>query len=284
MYKIESLKNRSFESLFESFKDAFADYEMQLEKEELKRMLTRRGFVPELSFGAFDGEKLVAFTFNGIGTFNGVKTAYDTGTGTMKDYRGKGLATQIFEYSLPFLKNAGVKQYLLEVLQHNLKAVSLYKKLGFEVTREFNYFSQNNESILLTLKNTNSVAEIKPINLDEIDQLEGFLDFNPSWQNNIESILRNKKDFKAIGAFYKDKLVGFCVTEMISGDITQIAVDKNYRRKGIGTKLLNEAMNLNLFSSVKCINTEINCESITKFMEYASISLIGKQFEMIKKI
>jgi len=97
MYKIESLKGRTFNTLFESFKDAFEDYEMQLDKEELERMLIRRGFVPELSFGAFVGDKLVAFTFNGIGKFGGVKTAYDTGTGTMKDHRSKGLATQIFE-------------------------------------------------------------------------------------------------------------------------------------------------------------------------------------------
>lgn len=284
MYKIKSLKNISFASLFDSFKDAFADYEIQLEKEELERMLTRRGFVPGLSFGAFDGDKLVAFTFNGIGNFNGVKTAYDTGTGTMKDYRGKGLATKIFEYSIPFLKEAGVKQYLLEVLQHNTKAVSLYKKLGFEITREFNYFSQDNKAIQLSLKNIESEYKIKPIDFESIESLTDFFDFNPSWQNSIESIFRNKKDFKAIGAFYKNKPVGFCVTETNSGDISLIAVNHNFRRKGIGTLLLKESIHLIQHDSVKCINTNITCESISKFLEFASIPLIGKQYEMLKAI
>jgi ribosomal protein S18 acetylase RimI-like enzyme len=57
------------------------------------------------------------------------------------------MATEIFLYSIPYLKEVGISQYLLEVLQHNTKAVSLYKKLGFEVTREFSYFMQKNEGV-----------------------------------------------------------------------------------------------------------------------------------------
>lgn len=284
MCKIDSLKNRSIDYLFESFKDAFSDYEMQLEQEELERMLIRRGFVPELSFGAFDGDKLVSFTFNGIGNFNGVKTAYDTGTGTMKDYRGKGLATQIFEYSLPFLKEAGIKQYLLEVLQHNTKAVPLYKKLGFEVTREFNYFSQDNESVKIPNKNADSDYSIKPINLNQIKSFANFFDFKPSWQNSFDSIFRKPEEFKAIAAYQNGNPVGFCVTEVKSGDITQIAVDKKHRRKGIGTFFVKEIIQMNQNSSIKCINTEISCHSITKFLESLSFSLNGKQYEMIKKL
>jgi ribosomal protein S18 acetylase RimI-like enzyme len=81
-----------------------------------------------LSFGAFKNEDLLAFTFNGIGEYHGIKTAYDTGTGTLKEYRGQGLAKCIFQHSLPFLEEAGIRQYLLEVLQHNEGAVALYKK------------------------------------------------------------------------------------------------------------------------------------------------------------
>lgn len=138
--EIRSLGNTSFDELFEAFERAFADYEMQLDKAEHVAMLKRRGFDPKLSFAAFDGDKIVSFTCNGIGDFHGIPMAYDTGTGTLKDYRGRGLATRIFEYSIPYLREAGIKEYLLEVLQHNTGAVSVYRKLGFEVTREFYYF------------------------------------------------------------------------------------------------------------------------------------------------
>ena len=281
MYRLDSLKDIPFDDLFKSFKNAFSDYEMQLEKDELERMLVRRGFVPELSFGTFDRDKLVAFTFNGIGNFNGVKTAYDTGTGTMKEYRKKGLATKIFEYSIPFLKAAGVKQYLLEVLQHNTKAVSIYKKLGFEVTREFNYYVQDNQDFKVKFNDSIKIKSIEP---DKLEDYKSFFDFSPSWQNSFESVKRNIKEFKAIAAFLDNKVAGFCVMEPKSGDITLIAVDKDKRRKGIGTNLLAEIMKINQFNKIKCINTDTRYIAISKFMESNSIELSGKQFEMIKQL
>ena len=105
--EIKSLEKTDFNTLFRAFGRAFADYEVQLNAEQLRAMLTRRGFDPALSFAAFDGAQIAAFTLNGIGNFNGVPTAYDTGTGTLKEYRGTGLATEIFRHSMPHLRRAG---------------------------------------------------------------------------------------------------------------------------------------------------------------------------------
>ena len=284
METIKSFKRISFNALFEAFNEAFLDYEVQLNKIELQSMLHRRGFVPELSFGAFKEDKIIAFTLNGIGFFNGVKTAYDTGTGTLKEYRGQGLASKIFSHSIPFLKDAGVSQYLLEVLQHNAKAVSIYKKLGFEVSREFNYFLRNNGNMRFCSKIANPAYKVKRMDLSQAESLSEFCDFNPSWQNSFESIFRKTDDFKAIGMFNDHKPLGYCILETISGDITQIAVDRKYRRKGIGTQLIKEILKYNLHDSVKIINTEVDCESITGFLQSNSIPLCGKQFEMLKQL
>ena len=56
--EIKSLKNTSFDELFEAFRQAFAEYEMQLNRTELQAMLKRRGFDPELSFAAVDGDSI----------------------------------------------------------------------------------------------------------------------------------------------------------------------------------------------------------------------------------
>ena len=117
--EIRNLEHTDFETIFHGFKKAFADYEIHFEKEEVRSMLKRRGYNPQLSFAAFDNDEIVAFTLNGTGTFNGVLTAYDTGTGTIKQYRGQSIAGKIFTHSLPFLKESGISQYLLEVLQNN---------------------------------------------------------------------------------------------------------------------------------------------------------------------
>lgn len=282
--EIRSLGKTDFDTIFESFNQAFADYEVQLDKEQLRAMLRRRGFDPGLSFAAFDGNRIVAFTLNGVGTFNGILTAYDTGTGTLKEYQGQGLATQVFEYSIPYLREKGIKQYLLEVLQHNTRAVSVYRNLGFEVSREFNYLICSNSEIRDGIKKTDTPYSIKQLDLDEFDPVSGFWDFVPSWQNSPEAIKRVPDAFICLGVFAEKELVGYCIFEPASGDITQIAVNKQHRRKGIASLLFSEMMKLNRNDSVKIINTDVLCDSITGFLKANNIDVTGKQFEMIKKI
>ncbi|MGD9978112.1 MAG: GNAT family N-acetyltransferase [Bacteroidales bacterium] len=282
--KIKSLRNIGFDKIFEAFSRAFEDYEIQLNFGQLETMLKRRGFVPELSFAAFEGDTIVSFTLNGIGSFNGIPTAYDTGTGTVKEFRGRHLASKIFEHSIPHLKGENVEQYLLEVLQHNTNAVYIYKKIGFEVSRELNYFVQRNDKITIKPIISDSQYTIQQAALEDCKAQHRFWDFYPSWQNSFDSIYRKPEDFLVFGAFFNQSLVGYCIFEPNSGDITQISIDRQHRRKGVGSLMLKEALKFNLHGSTKIINTDVNCDSITKFLESSSIAIKGKQFEMIKKI
>lgn len=282
--EIKSLNNVNFNTLYKAFSRAFATYDMQLNEEQLKAMLKRRGFNPELSFAAFDGNEIVAFTFNGTGNFNGLPTAYDTGTGTLKEYRGQGLATKIFEHSIPFLRQANIRQYLLEVLQHNTKAVSVYRNIGFQVSRELSYFVQKNENVSNSPKQPNHRYSVKEVAIEALSSVSAFWDFYPSWQNSFESINRAKESFSCLAAYTESMLVGYGVFEPVSGDIAQLAVDKEYRRQGIGSTLLNEMMKLNRNDAVKVVNTAAECLSVTDFLKAKNIAVTGKQFEMLKPV
>ena len=282
--QIKSLAKTNFGTIFKAFSQAFADYELQLNEVQLQTMLKRRGFNSGLSFAAFDNNEIVAFTLNGIGNFNGIPTAYDTGTGTLKDYRGKGLATKVFEYSIPYLREMNIRQYLLEVLQHNTKAVSVYRNIGFETIREFNYFMQKNEEIMNETNPADVPCSIEQIDIATFNSLTDFWDFHPSWQNSFESIHRATEDFVSLGAFIERKLAGYCVFEPASGDITQLAVDKQHRRKGIASLMLKEIIQLNKHDTVKIVNTDISCNSITGFLKAKNIDVKGRQFEMIREI
>ncbi|MDR2917012.1 MAG: GNAT family N-acetyltransferase [Tannerella sp.] len=282
--EIKSLGKTDFETIFKAFSQAFADYDIQLNAEELKAMWKRRGLNPDLSFAVFENSTIVAFTLNGVGDFNGQRMAYDTGTGTLPAYRGKGLATKIFDYSIPFLKKANISHYLLEVLQHNTKAVSVYRNIGFEVTREFYYFVWKNEEFKNGIKNMEYLCSIEKIDMEQHRYVSDFWDFHPSWQNSFESIRRASEDFICLGSFVDKKLVGYCVFEPYSGDITQIAVDKPFRRKGIASLLLHEASKLNKMTKTKLLNTDISCTSIVDFLKAKNVEISGKQFEMIKEI
>jgi len=282
--EIKSLGKTDFEKIFIAFSKAFANYDIQLNADELKTMWKRRGLNPDLYFAAFEGENIVAFTLNGIGNYNGIKMAYDTGTGTLKEYRGQGLATKIFEYSIPYLKEANINHYLLEVLQHNIKAVSVYRKIGFKVTREFNYFVWKNADFKDEIKNIDTSYSIELFDIDQYDSIPDLWDFYPSWQNSFESIQRAKEDFISYGVFLEKKLIGYCIFEPESGDITQIAVDRVHRRNGIATLLLQKVSKLNKNTKTKLINADVSCSSILGFLKAKNIEITGKQFEMIKEL
>ena len=280
--EIRSLENIGFNALFEAFSKAFADYEVHFEKSELHSMLTRRGYVPELSFGAFDNGKIVSFTLNGIGMYNGISTAYDTGTGTIKEYRGCGIAGEIFKYSLPYLKEAGIRQYLLEVLQNNHKAIAVYRKMQFVTTRKFDCFRQSiSELVNLHAVKTSIPLRIESIDINVIRDTRSFFDFYPSWQNSIESIKRGISGLTCIGAFNLEELVGFCVFDRNSGDLAQIAVKQSHRRQGVASQLLSEVIQQMSTDIIKVINVPSDNPTLPSFFKSKNIPLMNSQFEMV---
>ena len=283
MEQFRSLKGLTSDELYMAFQDAFADYEMQLNQAQLEAMLKRRGFRPELSFGAFDGDKLVSFTFNGIGHYNDLPTAYDTGTGTTKEYRRKGLAKKIFEYSIPFLKKAGIEQYILEVLQHNESAVDLYKKTGFEVLREYEYFVFEKSAVSINPSSMNESFMLQEnFDLLEVDRKK-FWDFHPSWQNSFDSVARQPEAFRSLGIYREGELIAYSIFEPTNGDITQFAVHKDFRRKGLATILFKEMLDRMDPEELKIINTVLSSEPIEGFLKALNLHSTGKQYEMIRR-
>ena len=282
--EIKSLEGVPFDNIFLAFSRAFEDYEVQLNKEQLIKMLKRRGFDPGLSFAVFDSQKIVSFILNGIGHYKGAATAYDTGTGTLKEYRGRGLATELFNYSTPFLRQHNIHQYLLEVIQSNTSAVSVYKSLGFKITREFNYYIREKSKLIRVENGTGKFHVIRPDQLRQLINPSLFWDFYPSWQNGFEAIERDPESFEIIGVYDGHTLTGYCVYDPESGEITQIAVNKNFRRRKIATRLLNIAVSNSLSDNVKIINVESSCDAMNEFLISTGLGIKGKQFEMLKLI
>ncbi len=130
---IRALKAADFDAVFPAFVSAFSDYVVPLQptREQLHDMLTRRGWVPEASLAAFDGQQIVAFTLNGVEGTRG----YDSGTGVVPTHRRHGLAREIMRACYPLLREHGCTEYVLEVLEANERAYALYESEGFAVTR-----------------------------------------------------------------------------------------------------------------------------------------------------
>ena len=286
MIEIKTLADTPFNLIHRTFSDAFSDYSVpfNLTEEELKYMFERRGYDLSLSFGAFHDQKLVGITINGIGDWKGKLTAYDSGTGVIKEYRKQGIAKQMFRESLPVITKYGVKQYLLEVIKSNKKAFELYKKSGFKVVRELDYYQINKYDMVYKKTFNHSEFNFRIIGEPEWETLKSFWDFQPSWQNSIDSIKRKVNHLKILGAYKNSNLIGYGIIEPHTGDIPQIAISKNFRRRGVASSLFRVLINYSMVGSLKIINSDSSYKPFKNFMENMDIHPGDGQYEMVMEL
>ncbi len=195
------LSNADFDSLHECFLTAFSDYEvdMRMSREQFRQRLTRDGIRLEISAGAFDGERMIGFCMNALGEWQGKTTAYDGGSAMIPEYRGRGIATEMFAFLEPRLKEAGVVQYLLEVLASNVPAANLYRKLGFVETRRLAVFrSQRGTKAQRRHKRIGCQAVVEQ---PDWELFHSFWDGYPSWQNSIDAVDRAANERIIMGAY-----------------------------------------------------------------------------------
>lgn len=276
------LTDVDFDALHETFLAAFSDYfvALQLTEQQFKNHIQLNSVDLKRSVGAFDGEKMVGFTLNGFGIWNGKKTIYDAGTGVVPAYRKRGIGGAIFDFMMPFFRQEGWQQLLLEVISQNEKAIHLYQKLGFETSRRLIFFERQKpfESKLQTA----FVVREMP----EPDWLlfKTFEDGKPSWQNSIQAM--NQTPRKVIlGAFLDEKCIGYGIFFPTTGMIPQLAVARDFRRRGAGSTLLREMQTkVNDGKNLRLSNVDENIASTVEFLKKRGFTEALSQLEMVKAL
>ena len=284
MINYSTLENIDIEKLHSAFVEAFSNYEVKLDLSisQLSQSLKRRGYAPKASICASDDDMLVGFLLNAIRQWNDKLTAYDTGTGVINEYRNKGISSNLFLNALQSLKEMEVKQYLLEVIKSNTPAINLYKKQGFKVSREFECF--NLDKKLFTHTSTYEVEYIDSITENDWIQLTNFWDFKPSWQNSIDSISNVPDTFIYSILRINDAIVGYGIIDKKTGDIPQIAVDKKYRGRGIGTSILAKLLLSTQSHNISVVNVDSQCTSLKEFLLELGFKTMLKQYEMFLEL
>ncbi len=288
MISFRTLNEEDFRRLYQTLLEAFSDYivPMKPEIDALKQRYLIEGVELDRSFGAFDGDKMVGFTVNGFGDWQGKTTAYDAGTGIIPAYRRKGISRRMFEYIFPVLRLHKIEQYLLEVIVENKSAFEFYKSMGFRIEREFNVFKLSETLIPADLPHQQNV-EIREIENPDWDFLQSFWTYYPSWQNSIDSLKRSSADAaigkKILGVFLDNKLIGYGIIFPKSGNVPQIAIAENYRRKGFGSVLLN-ALQKQTKMPLKAYNIDEKARDVAAFLQANGFSLLTRQYEMLLKL
>jgi ribosomal protein S18 acetylase RimI-like enzyme len=256
---IRPLTGVPFDEIFECFVEGFSDYvvKFQPSRPDLEEMLTRRGWVQDLSAGAFDGSRLVGFTLNCV---DGDR-AYDSGTAVIPSHRRRGISRATMELSFKLL---APRTYILEVLQNNPAAVALYESLGFQHTRPFQVWTFTSEFR----------EKITELANPDLDLIRSWCDVAPSWQNDVPSLRRARDSYVVLGT--EDAAAVFFPR---TGDLPLLAVAPHTRRQGLGRLLLNAAAT-RANKPLRILNVEDRSESIAMFLEACSATRMVKQFEM----
>ena len=282
--RIEPLIGCSLADVYQVFMQAFSDYfqdASHVTEYSFRNRAIKNGVDLNHSVGAFSDGALVGFTLVGLDHFEGRPCAFDAATGIIKAYRGKGIASTMFDFLAPRLVRSGVKRFILEVLKENMPAIRAYQKTGFQVTRILDSFELIFENANLDLI-PNDQIEFYSISKDDLLSYQAFLDWQPSWENSLSSIQRIPNQVTLIGAKYQGSNAGILVYYPIQNWILCLAVKTDFRRKKIASHLLRYLINSMDpdVQKVRLINVQHRDQGMIQFLKKVGFQYTFDQYEM----
>ncbi len=239
MYNIIKCSEVADKEIFKAFNAGFIDYMIQIkmdEEEFIDRFFGAEGNDRALSFIAYNDEnKSVGIVLGGLKTNEAMKTLRCGGMCVVPEERGKGLAYELMKLHSDEAKRVGCEQLFLEVINGNDRAITFYKKLGYEKVYDISYRSLELDSESKIKLNTERNKKIEQISFDELKELRTLDTGHLPWQYSFEyfSMLQTK----CYGLKANDTIIAGMATSGIK--ILYLWVHPDFRHKGIATKFVN---------------------------------------------
>ena len=215
--EISNLENTKIETVVNCLNQAFANYFVPMPSDVTfweKRFAAARVDYG-LSPAVFDKEKLFAFIIHAVDIDQGEKTAFNTGTGVLPDYRRQKWVDKMYDYILPHLKEQGVTKCKLEVIDKNARAIAVYERIGFRKTHRLKCYKGT------LIQSENESVTIKECPLQEIaDFPQRFNKY--SWDNTEKTIKKSMQLYKVFQVFDADNSAGYFIINPKNGYIAQL--------------------------------------------------------------
>ena len=243
MIKYSNCSNATFGDVHNAFQMGFSDYLINMEMPE--KVFRDKFFGPEgnqleNSFIAYDNDKPVGLILGGIRDYGGIKTLR---CGTLcidPDYRARGIGKELYKYHKQVAIDNNCKQMFLEVVTSNERAINLYKKLGYEIIYNLNYYEYQQKGDNVDFASNPSI-EVKAITFEDVKTLSPqLMDIHFNWQNSFDYIelLDNLVHY---GVYQGTELIGaLCMS--LRGNIYFVWTKPIYRHKGIATSMIARAI------------------------------------------
>ncbi|MNV27596.1 Acetyltransferase (GNAT) family protein [compost metagenome] len=183
----------------------------------------------------------------------------------------------MYEFILPLFKTAGIQHCYLEVLDQNIPAIKSYKSVGFTAERELVCFKGIPR--ILESPDAYTITELKKI---DWKQLTSFWDWQPSWQNSVTALENIGTGNRSIGIYTEDRLLAYANYNPQNNRISQFAVDKEYRKQGLGSALFQYLFKENEVE-ISLINIDATAAGTISFLKSIGLTPFVNQLEMKKK-
>ncbi|MFD2444729.1 GNAT family N-acetyltransferase [Bacillus sp. CGMCC 1.16607] len=189
MYQIKRLKDCTFTELTTAWNEAFSNYSINFEMnaDQIGFMVGKRELSPKCSTIIFNHTRPIGFILTSIKTINGIKTAWNGGTGVSPQYQGQGIGKILMDELIEVYQIEGVKHATLEVLKNNAGAIALYERYGYKKTKSLSVLKLNEKNELDSINvNDNRFTIYKGLASDVTNL--SFYNYQVAWQSKAENI------------------------------------------------------------------------------------------------
>lgn len=277
MYTYKTLEDIDLSIIHKAFMDAFSNYflKMTFSIEDFEKMLLARSYNPKLSIGIFHDNKLIGFLLNAHREIGGKHILYDVSTGIIPAYKNKKLSKTLFPTLAEKVDLSHIDEYKLEVIVENKPAIRLYEGSGFKVTRKLDCYSID-KSIF-----SNASLKHKYLTQDFLDLSNISLgETKPSWQNSTYSLDNERGRFSYASFEIGNDVIAYGVVNTKTGNIPQLAVHKDFRRRGIGKEILSILANNTTSTSLSINNLDASDTDFKNFLNVLNFKYNISQYEM----
>ena len=269
--KITNLSEYEFPKVIECLLDSFQNYFIKMPEDIAywKKRFYHARVDFSLSYGVMDKNNLVGFIINAVDFDKKLKTAYNTGTGVIKRYRGNQWVDKMYQHSIPLLKASGIEQCKLEVVDKNYRAIKVYERIGFKKARRLKSYKGEISS--------GPAVKIKLLSLDQIDQLNTCEKYSWDFTNaTVQKASEHYELYQVLGE-KNNKIMGHFVINSQNGTVAQLeCTDGNWEYLFSGIAWANRTIKINNID-------ESRIDSI-HHLEKNKIPNVIDQFEMEMKI
>ncbi len=277
MFEYKNLENISNQTIANCINLAFSDYEFPIKfnEEQLQMFFKMNGIDPKLSFGAFDGETMIAVTLHSCNIYNQQKSVFCVAAGTIPDYRRRKVLTYLLEYANEQFKLNHIHHNYLEVLQTNHKAIQAYQQIGFSIVRGFVVLNIHQSELLAfnhSLPMSSEYAEF------DFNQVQHCHILSPCFEHATSILNLNSEAYEVIYLNERNDISAFVVYTKANGSIVQMG----YLNVNILETLI--CYLLSKYSRITVKNIDTKETEVLQLFDELGFKEITHQYEMYKTI